>query len=96
DTASSPTRTMSAPELGRYLDYCSEMLSLTSKVAALFVQHLNDPVVLSAVNEIENLATGTSGKIWQKITLLERVAARRDVSTQGPPPSAASEAISLH
>ena len=73
DTASSPERSMSPPELGRYLDYCSESVSLTSKVAALFAQGLNDPVVLSAVNEIETLATGLSGKIWQKITLLERV-----------------------
>ncbi len=38
-----------------------------------FVQNFNDPVVLSTVNEIETLATGLSGKIWQKITLLERV-----------------------
>jgi hypothetical protein len=73
DTASSPARSMSAPELGRYLDYCSELLSLASKVAALFVQHFNDPVVLAAVNEIETLAMGFSGKIWQKITLLERI-----------------------
>jgi len=72
DTTSSPERSMTAPELGRYLDYCSEMLSLTSKVAASFVQSLSDPVVLSTVNEIETLATGLSGKIWQKITLLER------------------------
>jgi hypothetical protein len=72
DTTSSPERSMTAPELGRYLDYCSELLSLTSKIAASFVQSFNDPVVLSTVNEIETLATGLSGKIWQKITLLER------------------------
>ena len=72
DTTSSPERSMSAPKLGRYLDYCSEMLSLTSKIAASFVQSIGDPVVLSTVNEIETLATGLSGKIWQKITLLER------------------------
>jgi hypothetical protein len=77
DTASSPERSMSPPELGRYLDYCSESVSLTSKVAAVFAQSLNDPVVLAAVNEIETLATGLSGKIWQKITLLERVTATR-------------------
>ena len=51
DTASSPTRTISAPKLGRYLDYCSELLSLASKVSALFAQHFTDPVVLAAVNE---------------------------------------------
>jgi len=28
--------------------------------------------VLSTVNEIETLVTGLSGKIWQKITLLDR------------------------
>jgi hypothetical protein len=76
DTASSPKRTMTPPELGRYLDYCSELLSLTSKIAALFAQGFNDPVVLGAVNEIETLATGLSGKVWQKITLLERATAR--------------------
>jgi hypothetical protein len=74
DTPSSPQRSMSAPELGRYLDYCSELLSLISKVAALLVQHFNDGVVLGAVNEIEELTTGLSGKIWQKITILERTA----------------------
>jgi hypothetical protein len=72
DTPSSPERPMSAPELGRYLDYCSELLALTSKIAALFVQQFNDPVVLSTVNEVETLVTGLSGKIWQKITLLDR------------------------
>ena len=76
DTASSPERRMTAPELGRYLDYCSELVSIASKIAALLVQRFNDPVVLSAVNEIETLATGLSGKVWQKITLLERVLPR--------------------
>ena len=76
NTASSPERSMSPPELGRYLDYCSELVSLTSKLAVLFVQNFNDPVVLSTVNELETLATGLSGKIWQKITLLERVTDR--------------------
>jgi hypothetical protein len=79
DTPSSPARTMTAPDLGRYLDYCSELLSVTSKVAALLVQDFDDPVVLGAVNEIEALTTGLSGKIWQKITILDRAAARTSV-----------------
>jgi hypothetical protein len=54
----------------RYLDYCSELLSLTSKVAALYVQHLNDAVVLAAVNDIESLAASLSHKIWQKIMII--------------------------
>jgi len=71
-TPSSPERVMSPPELGRYLDYCSELLSVTSKLAALLVQYFNDEVLLGAVNEIETLTTGLAGKIWQKIRLLER------------------------
>ena len=42
-TASSPARTLSRFEVTRYLDYCSEMLSLTSKVAVLFAQGFPDP-----------------------------------------------------
>ena len=76
DTPSSPVRTMTASDLGRYLDYCSELLSITSKVAALLVQYFDDAVVLGAVNEIETLTTGLSGKIWQKITVLDRAFAR--------------------
>jgi len=70
-TASSPQRTMSSFELTRYLDYCSEMLSLTSKLAAVYAQNLPDPVVIDAVNEIESLTTNLSQKIWQKITILD-------------------------
>jgi hypothetical protein len=72
DTASSPKRPMTRPEIGRYLDYCSELLALTGKVSALFVQRFYDPVVLQSVNEIEDLTNGLSRKVWQKITLLER------------------------
>lgn len=71
DTASSPKRVLSPPELSRYLDYCTELLSLISKLAALHVQHFNDGVTLGAVNEIEGLCSGLSNKIWQKITLVQ-------------------------
>jgi len=69
-TAASPKRTMTRFELTRYLDYCSEMLSLTNKLAALYAQHLPDAVVIDAVNDIEQLTTNLSSKIWQKITIL--------------------------
>ncbi|MCB1749590.1 MAG: hypothetical protein KDK06_20630 [Gammaproteobacteria bacterium] len=72
-TPSSPVRVMTAFELTRYLDYCSEMLSLTGKLAALYAQGLNDDVVLGAVNEVETLTTALSRKIWQKIVILERL-----------------------
>ena len=71
NTASSPVRTMDREQLGRYLDYCSELLSLTSKIAALYVQYRNDPIVLDAVSEVEQLSGDLSSKIWQKITLLD-------------------------
>jgi hypothetical protein len=86
DTRSSPVRGLSPGELGRYLDYCSELLSLSSKVAALFAQQLDDPVVLAAVNEIETLAGGLSNKIWQKITLIERLPTRQAVPLAPPAP----------
>jgi hypothetical protein len=70
-TASSPQRTLTRFELSRYLDYCSELLSLTSKLAALYVQYVRDPVVLNAVNDVETLADGLSQKIWQKILVLD-------------------------
>ena len=73
ETASSPKRTLRAPELIRYLDYCSEMLSLIGKLAALYVQKFDDPVALVAVNEVEELTTGLSRKIWQKIMILNEL-----------------------
>lgn len=71
----SARRAMTRPELARYLDYCSELLSLTSKLAALYAQHLTDSVVLDAVHEVEALATGMSGRIWQKIVILDTASA---------------------
>jgi hypothetical protein len=70
-TASSPARTLTRFELTRYLDYCSEMLSLASKVAVLFAQSFPDPTVTEAVSDIERIAAGLAQKIWQKIMILE-------------------------
>jgi hypothetical protein len=70
DTPSSPNQYRGACELVRYLDYCSEMLSSIGKIAALYVQKFNDPVVLAAAEDVEGLTTGLSRKIWQKIMIL--------------------------
>jgi hypothetical protein len=72
-TPSSPRRNMKAAELGRYLDYCSEGLSLIGKIAAVYSQNVRDPVVLDAVDGIEDLTTGLSRKIWQKIAIIQDV-----------------------
>ncbi len=73
-TASSPPRSELTPfQLERYLDYCSELLAVLSKIAALYVQYFEDEIVLRAVDEVEDLASGLSRKIWQKITILDRL-----------------------
>lgn len=69
-TQHSPKHTLNEFELGRYLDYCTEMLSLVGKIAFLYVQNFNDPIANEAVNDLENLTTGLSRKIWQKIMIL--------------------------
>ena len=76
NTASSPQRNLSRFELARYLDYCTEMLAIISKIAALYVQYLDDPQILGAVNDIQSLTTGLSSNIWQKIVLIDNVRAR--------------------
>lgn len=73
-TQSSPKRVLTPFELTRYLDYCTEMLSLVGKLAALYAQSLSDPTVVAAVNDIETLTNGLSRKIWQKIVMLDDVA----------------------
>jgi hypothetical protein len=55
----------------RYLDYCSELLALNAKFAALFAQNTDDSVILNAVNDLELLMQGLSAKIWQKIMILD-------------------------
>ncbi len=81
-TPQSPKATMTRFELGRYLDNCSELLSLTGKVAVLYVQHFDDHVAVASVNDVEQLCTSLSRKIWQKIMILPAVA--------DPPPAPAS------
>jgi hypothetical protein len=83
-TTSSPERSMSRYELTRYLDYCSEMLSLTNKLAALYAQNLPDAVVVEAVNDIERLTTNLSSKIWQKITILDAARTAPRAATERP------------
>lgn len=70
-TISSPKRVMPLYELGRYLDYCSELLSLIGKIGALYVQDFPDTVALEAVNQLSTLTNALSRNIWQKIIILE-------------------------
>ena len=71
-TPHSPERSMNGFQLGRYLDYCSEMLSLISKIGFLYVQDYHDSVATEAVNDLDDLTNGLSRKIWQKIMTLKK------------------------
>lgn len=72
-TAVSPTMDLTPEELEHYLDYCSELLSLVGKTAALCAEESRDAVVLDTVSTIETLTIGMSRKVWQKITVLNEV-----------------------
>lgn len=74
-TPSSPVRSMSPFQLSRYLDYCIELLAVTGKVAALYVQNFPDSEALSAVEQVETLTTGLSRSIWQKMMILDQMLA---------------------
>ncbi len=82
-TPNSPQRPLSPFELARYLDYCSEMLSLAAKVAALYAQGTKDPVVVETASDLGQITSNMSGKIWQKITLVQS-----QMLLSGPPPTA--------
>lgn len=84
-TSSSPDRTMTPHQLLRYLGYCSELLSLASKVAALYADKIRDPAIVDAVGDIERLTAHLSQKIWQKIELVqERMPSRPASDALGP------------
>lgn len=74
-------RGMTSFELARYLDYCSELLALTGKIAALYIQRFDDGVALQAVNEVESLTNGLSRKVWQKLMILYQM---HDAAVRAP------------
>ena len=70
-TESSPVRRLTAFEMSRYLDYCTEMLSLVGKIAALYCEGFEDDQSLEAVTDLEQMTIGLQRKIWQKIMILD-------------------------
>lgn len=62
---------ISNQKLREYLEHSSKMISLVSKIAALYIQKFQDEDIITKVNEIENLSTGLTQKIWQKIIVLK-------------------------
>lgn len=92
DTASSPKRDLTPYELTRYLDYCTEMLSLAAKVAVLYAQTFPDQIVTEVVNDLERTSSSLSQNIWQKINILHRDAPRQNDMNDTEPMSLASTA----
>jgi hypothetical protein len=69
--SSDSTEGLTRQDLTRYLGFCSVMLSLGAKLAALYAQKLPDEIVIDAASDLQNVAGGLSLKIWQKISILE-------------------------
>jgi len=67
-------KVLDADALRWYLQYCTELLALLSKVGQLYVQDFPDAIALAAVDQFENLTGSLSAKIYQKLTLLDRCA----------------------
>jgi hypothetical protein len=94
DTENSPYRELNTFELQRYLDYCSEAFSLVGKVAALYSQSLPNEVVVRTVNEIEDLSSGLSRKVWQKLIILNEMIGRNELLKQKKNKKVQSERVS--
>jgi hypothetical protein len=68
--------------MSRYLDYCSELLAITGKLAALYSQAVPDEGVAQAVTDIELLGSSLSRKIWQKIGMIDAPPHQRPAPTR--------------
>lgn len=79
-TESSPDRILDRFKLGRYLDYCSELLSLISKIGAIYVQKFPDSASLQAADQLSGLTNDLSRNVWQKIMILDQVVSREDAT----------------
>lgn len=71
DSETPPESDLHGYDLVRYLDYCADLLAITGKLAAIYLEYVEDPVVISSVNDFESITGELSRKIWQKVTVLE-------------------------
>lgn len=70
-TSASVDIDLTPEQLEHYLDYCSELLSLVGKAAALCAEESRDALVLDTVSTVETLTVALERKVWQKIAVLE-------------------------
>jgi hypothetical protein len=85
-TRFSPKRDLTSPQLMRYLDYCTEMLSLIAKLAALYAETMRDSAVIAAVNDVETLTSSMTDKIFHKLRMIEREIAQDAAASSTPLP----------
>jgi hypothetical protein len=71
-TAKSPTlgKANTAFLLSRYLDYCSELLSVLGKISCLYRERVSDEAVLSRLGDFERLANQLRSSIGSKMVLI--------------------------
>ncbi|WP_374929801.1 hypothetical protein [Kytococcus sedentarius] len=69
-TVESVTDPMGREEMSHYLGYCTELLSMVGKVAALCAEASGDDVVLDTVSDVESLTSDLSATILRKVALL--------------------------
>jgi hypothetical protein len=82
-SADRPQTTRTLFDLNRYLHYCSELLAIISKIAALYVQDFPDAPTVSAVDQVETLCSGLSQRIWQKIMILDEFLEQQKPALRG-------------
>ena len=64
---------LSPEKLLPYLRFCIDLLSLTSKVAALYAESSEDPLVIECVSDLGELTSNLSGEIWQRIGIIQNL-----------------------
>jgi hypothetical protein len=57
------------------------LLSIISKVAALYVQDFPDGPTVSAADQVEGLCSGLSQRIWQKVMVLDQIVGQASAAT---------------
>jgi hypothetical protein len=70
-TTASMVQALSDAQLARYLDYCTEMLALIGKLAALYGAETQGQEVTSAIGDVEDLTSDLGRRIWQKIQIID-------------------------
>ena len=84
-TDASPSQVMSDFEFSRFLIYCRALLSWLGKIAALHARRIEDPVVLSAVDDVDALTARLQQNIGQRLLLLRAMLGARDTDPEVDP-----------